>query len=143
MQNGWLCIGDVVRCDEEGFYYFIDWKGDMIVSGVFNVYLIEVECVFVEYEFVQDVVVIGVFDDIWVEVVMVYVVFSEGVVFDVDVLFFYVFECLVNYKCLKIVEFIDEIFCNLVGKFFWCVLCVLYWFDRQGFFLIYFLIGYF
>lgn len=116
MKDGWLRTGDVARRDEEGFHYLIDRKGDMIVSGAFNVYPTEVERVLLEHEAVRDVAVIGVPDDTWVEAVMAYVVLKEGAETDTDAILAHASEHLANYKRPKTVELIDEIPRNPAGK---------------------------
>lgn len=49
MCNGWLYIGDFVKLDVDGYIMFVDWFKDLIIIGGCNVYLVEVENVFVVY----------------------------------------------------------------------------------------------
>ena len=60
--NGWLYTGDLARMDENGFFYIVDRKDDMIIVSGFNVYPSEVESVLKGFPGVHDAVVIGVRD---------------------------------------------------------------------------------
>ena len=62
LRDGWLFTGDMARQDEEGFYYLVDRKKDVIVSGGENVYPVEIENFLEEYYKVKDVAVIGLPD---------------------------------------------------------------------------------
>ena len=62
LKDGWLLTGDMVRQDEDGFYYVVDRKKDVIVSGGENIYPVEIENFLSEYFKVDDVAVIGLPD---------------------------------------------------------------------------------
>jgi len=64
-RNGWLHTGDVGRMDEDGFYYILDRKNDMLISGGFNVYPREVEEVLQEFPGVIETAVVGLPDEKW------------------------------------------------------------------------------
>lgn len=64
-RNGWLHTGDVGRMDEDGFFYILDRKNDMLISGGYNVYPREVEDVLLEVDGVLEVAVIGLPDEKW------------------------------------------------------------------------------
>lgn len=64
-RNGWLHTGDIGRMDEDGFFYLLDRKHDMLISGGFNVYPREVEDVLLAFEGVVEAAVIGLPDDTW------------------------------------------------------------------------------
>jgi acyl-CoA synthetase (AMP-forming)/AMP-acid ligase II len=64
-RNGWLHTGDVGRMDEDGFFYILDRKNDMLISGGYNVYPREVEDVLLEFEGVLEAAVIGLPDEKW------------------------------------------------------------------------------
>lgn len=64
-RNGWLHTGDVGRMDEDGFFYILDRKNDMLISGGYNIYPREIEDVLLEIEGVVEVAVIGLPDEIW------------------------------------------------------------------------------
>lgn len=67
-RDGWLGLGDLGRQDEEGFYYLVDRKQDMILSGAFNVYPAELEEVLHLHDNVAEAAVIGKNDAKWGEV---------------------------------------------------------------------------
>ncbi len=69
---------DMVKCDEEGYYYIVDRKDNMIITGGEHVYPSEVEEVISRNPKVFDVAVIGVSDDKWGEAVKAVVVLKEG-----------------------------------------------------------------
>lgn len=74
LRGGWLHTGDMARRDKHGYYYLVDRKKDMIISGGFNVYPKEVEDVIAQHPAVASVAVIGVPDDRWGEAVKAVVV---------------------------------------------------------------------
>ena len=62
LKDGWLLTGDMARQDEEGFYYLVDRKKDVIVSGGENIYPVQIEDFLHKCEKVKDVAVIGLPD---------------------------------------------------------------------------------
>jgi acyl-CoA synthetase (AMP-forming)/AMP-acid ligase II len=76
--HGWHHTGDVGRRDEHGFYYIVDRKKDMIVTGGFNVFTAEVEAAVTELPGVLECAVIGVPDDKWGEAVTALVVLAPS-----------------------------------------------------------------
>jgi acyl-CoA synthetase (AMP-forming)/AMP-acid ligase II len=76
--GGWLGTGDVGYRDEDGFFYIVDRKRDMIISGGFNVFPSEVERVIWSHDAVLDCAVIGVPDDKWGEAVTAVVELKNG-----------------------------------------------------------------
>jgi acyl-CoA synthetase (AMP-forming)/AMP-acid ligase II len=65
MRGGWLHTGDIGRMDEEGYFYLLDRKNDMLITGGFNVYPREVEDVLVACDGVLEAAVVGVPDEKW------------------------------------------------------------------------------
>jgi acyl-CoA synthetase (AMP-forming)/AMP-acid ligase II len=65
--DGWILTGDVGKLDERGFLYILDRKGDMIVSGGFNIYPAELENVIATHPAVQEVAVFSVPSEKWGE----------------------------------------------------------------------------
>ncbi|MBI5440166.1 MAG: AMP-binding protein [Deltaproteobacteria bacterium] len=74
----WFSAGDMAYRDEEGYYYLVDRKKNMIISGGENVYPSEVENVIGGHPAVKDVAVVGVPDPKWGERVTAVVVLNEG-----------------------------------------------------------------
>ena len=64
-RNGWLHTGDVGIMDEDGFFYIVDRKNDMLVSGGYNIYPREIEDVLMGFPGVLEVAVVGLPDDKW------------------------------------------------------------------------------
>lgn len=74
----WCTVGDMARRDPEGYYYLVDRKANMIISGGENIYPSEVEAVVAKHPAVKDVAVIGVPDVKWGEMVKAVVVLRQG-----------------------------------------------------------------
>ncbi|MGR5986100.1 fatty acid--CoA ligase family protein [Bacillus cytotoxicus] len=74
LREGWLYTGDLAKMDEEGYFYIVDRKKDIILVGGYNVYPREVEEVLYKHEEVAEVIVIGVPDESLGEAVCAYVV---------------------------------------------------------------------
>jgi len=95
-RNGWLHTGDIGYCDEDGFYYLVDRKNDMLISGGFNVYPREVEDVLMSFEGVVEAAVVGLPDEKWGDRVHAVVAGRAGL--DLEALSAYAREKLANYK---------------------------------------------
>ena len=78
LREGWLHTGDLALKDERGYYYVVDRKRDMIVSGGYNVYSVEVETVLASHAGVAEAAVFGVADARWGEAVWAVVVPRRG-----------------------------------------------------------------
>ncbi|MEZ5530895.1 MAG: AMP-binding protein [Steroidobacteraceae bacterium] len=74
MRDGWVSAGDLARRDDDGHYYIVDRRKDMIVSGGINVYPREVEEVLQAHPAVREAAVIGVPDEHWGERLRAYIV---------------------------------------------------------------------
>lgn len=77
-QGGWLRTGDAARRDGDGFYYLVDRKKDMFISGGENVYPAEVEAAILELPAIAEAAVIGMPDERWGEVGWAYIVPAAG-----------------------------------------------------------------
>ncbi|SDH34493.1 long-chain acyl-CoA synthetase [Alteribacillus persepolensis] len=76
-KDGWLLTGDMGYMDEDGYFYIVDRKKDMIIAGGFNIYPREVEEVLYEHPAVQETAVIGVADPYRGETVKAFIVLKE------------------------------------------------------------------
>jgi acyl-CoA synthetase (AMP-forming)/AMP-acid ligase II len=76
--DGWLHSGDVAHMDEDGFFYIMDRKKDMIISGGENIYPAEIEDSLLAHPAIADVGVIGYPDEKWGEAVRAVVVLEQG-----------------------------------------------------------------
>jgi len=77
-RDGWFSTGDAAMVDENGFYYIVDRKKDMYISGGENVYPAEVEAALAELAQVGECAVVGVPDERWGEVGRAYVIVVPG-----------------------------------------------------------------
>jgi acyl-CoA synthetase (AMP-forming)/AMP-acid ligase II len=77
-RGAWCSVGDMARRDEDGFYYLVDRKSNMIISGGENVYPSEVESVLGAHPHVRDMAVIGIADVVWGESVCAVVVLRDS-----------------------------------------------------------------
>lgn len=78
-EGAWFSAGDMARQDEQGYYYIVDRKHNMIITGGEHVYPNELEPLIAAHEAVSDVAVIGVPHAKWGEAVMAVVVLKDGV----------------------------------------------------------------
>lgn len=115
IRNGWLYTGDIARMDEEGYFYIVDRKKDLIIVGGFNVYPREVEEILYNHPDIVEAAVLGIPDPNRGEAVKAYVVkriesLTEKEVID------YCRENLAKYKVPSAVEFLEELPKNTTGK---------------------------
>lgn len=105
----WLKTGDLVRQDEEGFYFVVGRSKDMFISGGENVYPPEVEQALREHPEVQDVAVIGVSDEQWGEVGKAFIVSKTGLPIESEDLKSFCLQRLAKFKIPKHFIFIDDL----------------------------------
>jgi len=116
IRDGWLHTGDLATMDEEGFFYIVDRKKDMIVSGGENIYPREIEEVLLAHPEVADVAVVGEPDEIWGESVKAVVVVREGASLDAEEVIRYCRAHLASYKKPRKVLFVKDLPRNASGK---------------------------
>jgi len=116
LRDGWLYTGDVARIDEDGYFYIIDRKKDMIISEGFNVYPNEIDEVVLQHPKVSDAAAIGVPDRLRGEKVILYLVVKEGEDLQQDEILGFCREHLAKYKIPRKVEFKKELPKTAVGK---------------------------
>ena len=116
LKDGWLSTGDLVRMDEEGFFYILDRKKDMIKSGGMNVYPREVDECLCRHPKVQDACVIGVPQDLRGEKIKAFVVLKDGEEATPAEILEHCRRQLAQFKVPKQVEFRKELPKTLVGK---------------------------
>lgn len=115
-RGGWLHTGDMAYKDPYGYFYLVDRKKDMIISGGFNVYPKEVENCLTEHPAVNMCAVIGVPDEKWGEAVKAVIVLKQGAVVTEDELKNHVREQKGPVSTPKTIDFIDEIPLTALGK---------------------------
>ncbi len=116
LKNGWLYTGDIGYMTEDGFFYIIDRKKDMIIRGGENIYPREIEEVLYAYPGVSLAAVIGANDEIYGEVPKAFVVMKEGVTATKDEIIAHCKKNLADFKVPKYVEFRDDLPKNPTGK---------------------------
>ncbi|QDH70005.1 long-chain fatty acid--CoA ligase [Marilutibacter alkalisoli] len=113
--DGWLHTGDMARMDEQGYFYIVDRKKDMILVSGFNVYPNEVEDVIAMMPGVLEVAAVGVPDEKSGEIVKVVIVKKDPDLTE-DQVKAHAREHLTGYKHPRIVEFRTELPKTNVGK---------------------------
>jgi long-chain acyl-CoA synthetase len=116
LRNGWCYTGDIATMDEEGYFYIVDRKKDMIISGGFNVYPRDIDEVFYLHPKVQEACAIGVPHPLRGESVKVFVVLKEGQTATQEELIEYCKTRLATYKLPTEIEFRTELPKTNVGK---------------------------
>lgn len=116
LQDGWLLTGDMGYMDEEGYFYIVDRKKDMIIAGGFNIYPREVEEVLFEHPMIQEAAVIGVPDPYRGETVKAFIVFKKGQQASEDEIEKHCRERLAAYKIPRQYEFRADLPKTMVGK---------------------------
>ena len=113
--DGWLHTGDIAKMDENGYFYIVDRKKDMILVSGFNVYPNEVEDAVMQHPGVAEVAAIGMPDEHSGEVVKIFVVRKDPNL-TVEELKQFCKENLTGYKRPKVIEFRDSLPKSNVGK---------------------------
>ncbi|MGY0691949.1 long-chain-fatty-acid--CoA ligase [Virgibacillus sp. FSP13] len=116
LQNGWLHTGDLAMMDEDGYFYIVGRKKEMIIMGGFNIYPQEVESVLYEHPNVKESAVVGLPDREKGEIAKAYVVPKEGCSIDVEELTGFCYKNLTPYKVPKEFEVLEKLPRNTVGK---------------------------
>lgn len=114
--GGYFHHGDICYQDEDGYYYLVDRKKDMIITGGENVYSQEVEAVIFSHPAVLAVAVIGVPDEKWGEAVKAIVVCKENMKVSEEELKEYCRGKIAGYKIFKSVDFVESIPMTATGK---------------------------
>ncbi|WP_284124333.1 AMP-binding protein [Parerythrobacter aestuarii] len=114
--DGWFHTGDAAMMDEDGYFYIVDRKKDMYISGGENVYPAEVEAALAELDTVGQVAVIGVPDERWGEVGRAYVIPATGKSITADEVIAHCAARLAKFKVPKSAVITDEIPATASGK---------------------------
>jgi long-chain acyl-CoA synthetase len=112
----WLYTGDIARVDEDGYFYIVDRKKELIKPGGFQVWPREVEEAISDHPKVLEVGVAGIPDPYRGETVKAWVVVKEGETLTVEEVRDFAKEKLAKYKVPSHVEFRDELPKTTVGK---------------------------
>lgn len=116
IRDGWLFTGDVVWMDEEGYFFLIDRKKDVIKVGGFQVWPNEVEQVIMRHPKIKEVAVAGYMDEIRGEVAKAWIVLKENTECTAEEIQTFCRQFLVSYKIPKIIIFRESLPRTRVGK---------------------------
>lgn len=116
LTDGWLHTGDIATMDEDGYFYIVDRKKDMIISGGYNIYPRDIEEVFFEHPKVIEATVIGVPHPKRGETAKVFLVLKPGETATKEEMIAFCDGKLAKYKWPTEVEFRSELPKTNVGK---------------------------
>lgn len=116
LRNGWLYTGDIAYMDEEGYFFIVDRKKDIIISGGYNVYPREIDEVLHEHPAVKEAVSVGINHQTRGEIIKAYIVLKENHTVTKAEILAFCREKLANYKVPKQVEFREDLPKSIVGK---------------------------
>jgi len=116
IRNGWLYTGDIAMMDEEGYFYLVDRKKDMVIVAGYNVYPREIDEVLLEHPKILEAAAVGVSDVSRGECIKAYVVLKPGQTMTRAEVFAWCRSKLAGYKVPRHVEFREELPKSIVGK---------------------------
>ncbi|MDQ3724224.1 MAG: long-chain fatty acid--CoA ligase [Actinomycetota bacterium] len=116
IRDGWFATGDLARVDEDGYFFIVDRKKELIIRGGYNVYPREVEEVLYEHPAIREVAVVGVPHAELGEEIGAAVALKEGEHVEADELRDFVKEQLAAYKYPRQIWFVDELPKGPTGK---------------------------
>jgi long-chain acyl-CoA synthetase len=116
LKDGWLYTGDMATMNEDGYFFIVDRKKDVIIASGFNIYPRDIEEVLYEHPSVQEAAVIGVPDDYRGETVKAFIVLKQGAEVTESELDVYCRERLASYKVPHIYEFRSDLPKTMIGK---------------------------
>lgn len=116
LKEGWMYTGDLATMDEDGFFYIVGRKKDMIISSGFNVYPREIEEVLFEHPKIKEASVIGVPHQKRGETVKAFIVLKEGEAATAEEIIAFCKKNLAAYKVPTLVEFREKLPKTMVGK---------------------------
>ena len=115
-EDGWFKSGDMGKKDEDGYFFIVDRKKELIIRGGYNVYPREIEEVLYEHPAIAEAAVIGIPDDNMGEEVGAAIVFKPGEEADVDDIKAFVKDQVANYKYPRQIWVADELPKGPTGK---------------------------
>jgi long-chain acyl-CoA synthetase len=116
LQDGWLRTGDLARQDEDGYYWFVGRKKEIIIRGGSNISPLEVEEALCQHPAIREAGVVGVPDPTWGEAVHAYVSLHAGRLATEADLKLFLEERLASYKVPERLHFLPELPKGATGK---------------------------
>jgi long-chain acyl-CoA synthetase len=115
-RGGWFHTGDVGYRDQDGYFFIVDRKSDMIIRGGENIYPREIDEVLYQHSAIAAAATIGIPDPLYGEEVAAFVVLKDGMKVSEEELISYCTERLADYKCPKSIRLVKEIPKGPTGK---------------------------
>jgi long-chain acyl-CoA synthetase len=115
-RNGWFHTGDIGYRDEDGFYFIVDRKSDMIIRGGENIYPREIDEVLYQHPAIASAAAVGVPDALYGEEVAAVVVLKLGANTTEQEVIDFCKARLADFKCPKVVHFVEDIPKGPTGK---------------------------
>jgi long-chain acyl-CoA synthetase len=116
LRGGWYHTGDLGRVDDDGYYYIVDRKTDLILVGGLNVYPREVELVLEGHPAVAEAAVIGVSDPVRGEAPKAFVIPKDGHAVTIQELLQWCRQRLANYKVPRSIVMVPDLPRTVTGK---------------------------
>lgn len=116
VRDGWFHTGDLARVDEDGYYFIVDRKKDLVIRGGYNVYPREIEEVLYEHPAVVEAAVVGVPHEVHGEEIAAVVALRDGAEATAEEIRHFVRERVAAYKYPRIVTFTDALPKGPTGK---------------------------
>lgn len=114
--GNWLSVGDIATRDKDGFYYIVDRKKDMVISGGINIYPGDVERVIARIPGVTECAVVGLPDAEWGEKLAAFVVAEDGAGVSSDMVTSACRSTLSSFKVPRDIRFVETLPRNANGK---------------------------
>lgn len=115
-RSGWFHTGDLGYRDEDGFFYVVDRKSDMIIRAGENIYPREIDEVLYQHPGIKDAAAVGVPDPLYGEMVKAFVVLRDGARASEEEILAFCRERLADFKCPQSIQFLDDIPKGPTGK---------------------------
>jgi len=116
LRDGWLYTGDIATMDKDGYFYIVDRKKDMIISGGFNIYPRDIDETLYEHPSVLEACAIGIPHPTRGEQIKAFVVLKQGEAATEKELIDFCSSRLAKYKLPTMIEFRTELPKSTVGK---------------------------
>lgn len=116
IRDGWLFTGDIAKVDEDGYFYIVGRKKDMIIAGGYNIYPREIDEILYEHPKILEAAAVGIPDPRRGETVKAFVVLRPGESATEDDIIEYCKARLAPYKVPRSVEFRDDLPKSTIGK---------------------------
>ena len=116
LRNGWLITGDIARMDDDGFFYIVERKKDMIIIGGYKVFPRDIEEELFKHPKIQEATVIGVPHPKMGEVPKAFIVLKKGETATEQEIVEYMSKNVADYKVPRQIEFRDALPKTIIGK---------------------------